>query len=32
MRNQRSMEQPIVVMTARSTTTKKVWRPKQVVP
>jgi hypothetical protein len=32
MRKQRSMEQPTVVTPMRSTTTKQVWRPKQVVP
>jgi hypothetical protein len=32
MRKKRSMEQPTVVTSARSATTKQVWRPKQVVP
>ena len=30
MRNQELMEQPVKVIPARSTTTKQVWRPKQI--
>jgi hypothetical protein len=32
MRKQGSMEQRVAVILARSTITKQVWRPKQVVP